>query len=36
MEVYHHDGVNTVKTDIWRVDQLGEGTFTIVVSELDL
>ena len=36
MEVYRHDGVKTDKTDIWRVDQLGEGTVTIVVSEFDL
>jgi len=25
-----------VKTDIWRVDYIGEGTFTLVVSELQL
>lgn len=35
MEVYRHDGAKTGKTDIWRVDQLGEGTFTLVVSEFD-
>ena len=36
MTVVHHDGVKTDKTDIWRVDQIGEGTFTLVVSEFDL
>lgn len=24
-----------VKTDIWRVDEIGEGTFTLVVSEFE-
>lgn len=36
MELYSHDQTKTVKTDIWRVDQIGEGTFTLVVSEFDL
>lgn len=38
MEFYRHDGFKTIKVDVWRVDQLSEGTFTLVVrvSEFDL
>ena len=25
-----------IKTDMWRIDQIGEGTFTLVVSGFDL